>query len=54
MYRKYPTIRPGLIYFRKPFLMGLYKEELIYEGASLSNKSNINKSVINRNKLNMF
>ena len=24
-YRKPPTISPGLIYFRKRFLMGLYK-----------------------------
>jgi hypothetical protein len=31
-YRKRPTISPGLIYFRKRFLMGLYKEELIYGG----------------------
>ena len=25
IYRKPPTISPGLIYFRKRFLMGLYK-----------------------------
>jgi hypothetical protein len=30
MYRKPPTISPGLIYFRKRFLMGLYKGGLIY------------------------
>ena len=29
-YRKPPTISPGLIYFRKQFLMGLYKGGLIY------------------------
>ena len=29
-YRKPPTISPGLIYFRKRFLMGLYKGGLIY------------------------
>ena len=32
-YRKPPTISPGLIYFRKRFLMGLYKGGLIYGGA---------------------
>jgi hypothetical protein len=30
MYRKPPTISPGLIYFRKRFLMGLYKGGHIY------------------------
>ena len=30
LYRKPPTISPGLIYFRKRFLMGLYKGGLIY------------------------
>jgi hypothetical protein len=30
IYRKPPTISPGLIYFRKRFLMGLYKGGLIY------------------------
>ena len=30
VYRKPPTISPGLIYFRKRFLMGLYKGGLIY------------------------
>ena len=30
MYSKPPTISPGLIYFRKRFLMGLYKGGLIY------------------------
>jgi hypothetical protein len=34
-YRKPPTISPGLIYFRKRFLMGLYKEGLIYGGGGL-------------------
>jgi hypothetical protein len=34
IYRKPPTISPGLIYFRKRFLMGLYKGGLIYEGAN--------------------
>ena len=29
-YRKPPTISPGLIYFRKRFLMGLYKGGLLY------------------------
>ena len=32
VYRKPPTISPGLIYFRKRFLMGLYKGGLIYGG----------------------
>ena len=32
IYRKPPTISPGLIYFRKRFLMGLYKGRLIYGG----------------------
>ena len=33
VYRKPPTISTGLIYFRKRFLMGLYKGGLIYEWA---------------------
>jgi hypothetical protein len=33
-YRKPPTISPGLIYFRKRFLMGLYKGGLIYGGGA--------------------
>jgi hypothetical protein len=61
VYRKPPTISPGLIYFRKRFLMGLYKEGLIYGGGLIHgqffvlviNKSDINKSVINR-KINMY
>ena len=63
-YRKPPTISPGLIYFRKRFLMGLYKGGLIYgegliHGQSfvlVINKSDINKSVINRKlrKINMY
>ena len=60
IYRKPPTISPGLIYFRKRFLMGLYKGGgLIYGGlihgrsfVLVINKSDINKSVINR-KINM-
>jgi hypothetical protein len=28
-YRKPPTISPGLIYFRKRFLMGLYMDDLL-------------------------
>jgi hypothetical protein len=61
-YRKPPTISPGLIYFRKRFLMGLYKGGggLIYGGGLIHgrsfvlviNNSDINKSVINR-KINM-
>ena len=35
IYRKPPTISPGLIYFRKRFLMGLYKGGLIYGGGGL-------------------
>ena len=31
-YRKPPTISPGLIYFRKRFLMGLYKGGLYTGG----------------------
>ena len=34
-YRKPPTISPGLIFFRKRFLMGLYKGGLIYGGGGL-------------------
>ena len=33
-YRKPPTISPGLIFFRKRFLMGLYKGGLIYGGVA--------------------
>jgi hypothetical protein len=54
-YRKPPTISPGLIYFRKRFLMGLYKEGL-YTGGLMHGRSFvlvINKSVINR-KINMY
>ena len=32
LYRKPPTISPGLIYFRKQFLMSLYKGGSIYRG----------------------
>ena len=32
LYRKPQTISPGLIFFRKRFLMGLYKGGLIYGG----------------------
>jgi hypothetical protein len=32
MYRKPPTISPGLILFRQRFLMGLYKGGHIYVG----------------------
>jgi hypothetical protein len=61
VYRKPPTISPGLIYFRKRFLMGLYKGGLIYGGGLIHgrsfvlviNKSDINKSVINR-KINVY
>ena len=60
-YRKPPTISPGLIYVRKRFLMGLYKGGLIYGGGLIHgqsfvlviNKSDINKSVINR-EINMY
>ena len=31
-YRKLPNISPRLILFRKPFLIGLYRGELIYGG----------------------
>ena len=34
-YRKPPTISPGLAYFRKRFLMGLYKGGLIYGGGGV-------------------
>ena len=62
VYRKPPTISPGLIYFRKRFLMGLYKGGLTYGGGGLIhgrsfvleiNKSDINKSVIDR-KINVY
>ena len=62
IYRKHPTISPGLIYFRKRFVMGLYKGGGLYTGGGLIhgrsfvlviNKSDINKSVINR-KINMY
>jgi hypothetical protein len=54
-YRKPPTTSPGLIYFRKRFLMGLYKGGGgLYTGGLIHgrsfvlviNKSDINKSVI--------
>ena len=34
IYRKPPTISPGLIYFRKRFLMGLYKGGAYIRGAN--------------------
>ena len=51
--RKPPTISPGLIFFRKRFLMGLYKEGGLYTGGGglIHGRSFvlvINKSVINR------
>jgi hypothetical protein len=49
IYRKPPTISPGLIYFRKRFLMGLYKGGLIYGGGLIHGQSFvlvINKSDI--------
>jgi hypothetical protein len=49
-YRKPPTISPGLIYFRKRFLMGLYKGGGLYTGGLGHGRSFvlvINKSVIN-------
>ena len=62
-YRKPPTISPGLIYFRKRFLMGLYKGGGggLYTGGLIHgrsfvlviNKSDINKSVINR-EINVY
>ena len=50
VYRKPPTISPGLIYFRKRFLMGLYTGGLIH-GRSFVLV--INKSVINR-EINVY
>jgi hypothetical protein len=53
-YRKPPTISPGLIYFRKRFLMGLYKGGLIYGGGLIHGRSFvlvINKSDINKSGL---
>jgi hypothetical protein len=59
-YRKPPTITPWLIYFRKRFLMGLYKGGGLYTGGLIHgrsfvfiviNKSDINKSVINKRVL---
>jgi hypothetical protein len=61
-YRKPPTVSPGLIYFRKRFLMGLYKGGGgLYTGGLIHgrsfvlviNKSDINKSVINR-EINVY
>jgi hypothetical protein len=54
-YSKPPTISPGLIYFCKRFMMGLYRGGLIH-GQSfvlVINKSGINKSVIDR-EINMY
>ena len=56
IYRKPPTISPGLIYFRKRFLMGLYKGGGLIHGrsfVSVINKSDLNKSVINR-EINVY
>jgi hypothetical protein len=56
-YRKPPTISPGLIYFRgKRFLMAYTRGGGLIHGQSfvlVINKSDINKSVINR-KINMY
>ena len=32
-YRKIPIISPGLIFFKKAFLLGLFSGELIFGGA---------------------
>jgi hypothetical protein len=61
VYRKPPTISPGLIFFRKRFLMGLYKGGLDTGGGGggggvIHGRSFvlvINKSAINR-KINMY
>jgi hypothetical protein len=56
-YRKPPTISPGLIYFRKRFLMGLYKGGLIYGGAytwtifCVSNKQVRHKQVSHKQEI---
>ena len=60
LYRKPPTISPGLILFRKRFLMGLYKGGLIYGGGAytwtifcvsvivINKYSNSDKQVLNK------
>ena len=53
-YRKPPTISPGLIYFRKRFLMGLYKG-CLYTGGLIHGRSFvlvINKSDISHKQEN--
>ena len=60
-FHKSPTISPGLIYFRKRFLMCLYKGVGLYTGGLIHgrsfvlviNKSDINKLVINR-EINVY
>ena len=54
--RRPPTINPGLIFFRKRFLMGLYKGGLYTGGGLIHGQSLVlvmNKSVIN-SKINMY
>ena len=56
-YRKPPTTSPGLIYFRKRFLIGLYKGGLIYGGAytwtifCVSNKQVRHKQVSHKQEI---
>ena len=60
VYRKPPTISPGLIYFRKRFLMGLYKGGLIYGWAytwtifCVSNKQVRHKQVGHNREINVY
>jgi hypothetical protein len=49
-YRKPPTISPGLIYFRKRFLMDLYEGGLIYGGGLIHGRSFVLVYVIVINK----
>ena len=63
IYHKPPTISPGLIYFRKRFLMGLYKGGGgLYTGGLIHgrsfvlviNKSDINKSLVINREINVY
>ena len=44
-YRKIPKISPGAYIFERPFLRGLFLEELIFRGAYLRREICVSKSI---------
>ena len=50
LYRKIPIISPGLIFFQKAFLLGLFLGELIFGGAYYWKEFCISKCFVLDNK----